>query len=55
MLKIELTLQEIQVIVQALHEIPLPYKFSAPLLQKIEDQVKPQLAPKGEEDGNAPD
>ena len=54
MLKLELTLQEIQVIVQALHEIPLPYKFSAPLLQKIEGQVQPQLAPK-EEDGNPTD
>lgn len=51
MLKLELTLQEIQIIAQCLHEAP--YKVAAPLLQKIDSQVQPQL--KGEEDGNPTD
>ena len=40
-MKFELELQEIQLIAQALHEIP--YKFAAPLLQKIDSQAQPQL------------
>ena len=45
----ELNLQEIQAIVHALHETPLPYKFVAPLLQKIETQVNSQLKPPEEQ------
>ena len=52
MLKIELSLQEIQIIVQAIHEVPMPYKLSAPLLQKLESQVQPQLK---EDDGDKTD
>jgi len=47
MLKFEFSLQEIQLIAQALHEIP--YKIAAPLLQKIDSQAQPQLKA---EDGN---
>jgi len=47
MLKFEFSIQEVQVIAQALHEIP--YKIAAPLLQKIDSQAKPQLKA---EDGN---
>lgn len=47
MLKFEFTLQEIQMIAQALHEIP--YKIAAPLLQKIDSQAQPQLKA---DDGN---
>lgn len=51
MLKLELTLQEIQAIAGVLHE--MPYKIAAPILQKIDAQVQPQL--KGEENGNTAD
>ena len=47
MLKFEFSVQEIQIIAQALHEIP--YKIAAPLLQKIDSQAQPQLKA---EDGN---
>ena len=47
----ELTLQEIQAIVYGLQETPMPYKLSAPLLQKIEKQVNDQMKPPEEEDG----
>lgn len=50
-MKLEFTLQEIQMIAQALHEAP--YKVAAPILQKIDAQVQPQL--KGEENGNSTD
>lgn len=40
-IKLEFSLQEVQVISQALHEIP--YKFAAPILQKIDSQAQPQL------------
>ena len=45
----ELTLQEIQAIVHGLHETALPYKLTAPLLQKIESQVTHQMKPPEEQ------
>lgn len=42
-LKLEFTLQEVQMISQALHEAP--YKIAAPILQKIDQQAQPQLNP----------
>ena len=41
----DLTMQEIQAIVFGLHEANLPYKLTAPLLQKIEAQVNDQIKP----------
>lgn len=45
MYKLELTIEELRVIAQSLHEIP--YKIAAPILQKIDFQVQPQM--KGEQ------
>jgi hypothetical protein len=43
-IKLEFSIQELQIISQALHEVP--YKFAAPILQKIDQQAQPQLQPK---------
>jgi len=48
MIKLEFTLQELQIISQALHE--MPYKFAAPILQKIDQQAQPQLKPQPEQE-----
>lgn len=40
-IKLEFTIQELQIISQSLHEIP--YKFAAPILQKIDAQAQPQM------------
>jgi len=47
-IKLELSLQEIQVIGSALQE--LPYKTVVNLLNKIDQQVIPQIAPKPEQE-----
>lgn len=48
----DLTMQEIQAIVAGLHDGLLPYKLTAPLLQKIEAQVNEQLKPPEEQNGS---
>lgn len=45
-IKLEFTLQEVQIISQLLHDAP--YKIAAPILQKIDQQAQPQLQPKTE-------
>lgn len=50
--KLELTVEELQIVAGALRE--LPYKTVVNLLQKIDRQVIPQLQ-KGEQNGNNPD
>ncbi len=50
--KIELTVEELQLVAGALRE--LPYKAVVNLLQKIDRQVIPQLQ-KGDQNGNDPD
>ena len=49
----DLTMQDVQAIVFGLHEAPLPYKLTAPLLQKIEAQVNDQLKPPEEKNDSA--
>ena len=49
----DLNMQELQAIVFGLHESPLPYKLTAPLLQKIEKQVNDQMKPQEEPNDQA--
>ena len=46
-IKLEFSLQEVQIISQLLHEAP--YKIAAPILQKIDQQAQPQLQPEPEQ------